>query len=482
MGVSKEIKSETKTDNLMAKAQITVPLDIPDVRVLQTSVSERGEIIITIESTKAGTQCRKCGKWVTKLHGRDEWVTIRHLPAFGRPTYLRYRPSRYQCQDCEGQPTTTQDLEWHDANSPHSFSYDNHILLQVVNSTVEDVSIKEGLAYERMAGALERRIEASVDWAEIAEIKTLGLDEIALKKGHRDYVTLVTGRLSDGEIIILGVLPGHEKAEVLEFLRLIPLRIIQTVESVCCDLWEAYTEAGREELPNARIVADRFHVAKHYRHAADQVRKQELQRLKKELSKEEYQKLNGSFRAFRKNAKDLNTEDRKSLRCFFEHSTSAKQAYILREQLTAVFNLNLSKKQAQSKILHWVQNIQKRGLHCFDDFLKLLNTWWEEITNYFIQRENSGFVEGFNNKVKILKRRCYGIFRQRRQTFVSAYLPGLARLSLICRHHHIRLNHANSQRAHKNRIITVRINVIMRFPSRYAKDNAGGFHIQPQEF
>jgi len=52
MGVSKEIKSETKTDNLMAKAQITVPLDIPDVRVLQTSVSERGEIIITLESTR----------------------------------------------------------------------------------------------------------------------------------------------------------------------------------------------------------------------------------------------------------------------------------------------------------------------------------------------------------------------------------------------------------------------------------------------
>lgn len=394
----------------MAKAQITIPLDISDVRVLQTSLNERGEIIITIESTKAGTQCRKCGKWITKLHGRDEWVTIRHLPAFGRPTYLRYRPSRYQCQDCEGQPTTTQHLEWHDANSPHSFSYDNHILLQLVNSTVEDVSIKEGLSYESMAGALERRIEASVDWSEIAEIKTLGLDEIALKKGHRDYVTLVTGRLSDGEIIILGVLPGHEKAEVIEFLRLIPLRIIQTVESVCCDLWEAYTEAAREELPTARIVADRFHVAKHYRHAADQVRKQELHRLKKELSKEEYQKLNGSFRAFRKNAKDLNKEERKSLRRFFEYSTSAKQAYLLREQLTALFNINLSKKQAQSKILHWVQKVQKSGLHCFDDFLKLLNTWWEEITNYFIQRENSGFVEGFNNKVKILKRRCYGIF------------------------------------------------------------------------
>ena len=394
----------------MAKAEITIPLDIPDVRVLQTSLNERGGIIITIESTKAGTPCRKCGKWITKLHGRDEWVTIRHLPAFGRPTYLRYRPNRYQCQDCEGHPTTTQRLEWHDANSPHSFAYDNHILLQLVNSTVEDVSLKEGLAYESMAGALERRIEGSVDWTGIAEIEILGLDEIALKKGHRDYVTLVTGRLWNGEIMILGVLPGHEKAEVTEFLRSIPLRIVQTVQTVCCDLWEAYTEAVREELPTARIVADRFHVAKHYRHAADQVRKQELQRLKQELSKEEYQKLNGSFRAFRKNAEDLNREERKILRRFFEHSASAKQAYLLREQLTAIFDGNLSKKQAQSKILHWIRQVKISGLPCFDDFLKLLTAWWEEITNYFIQRENSGFVEGFNNKVKILKRRCYGIF------------------------------------------------------------------------
>lgn len=394
----------------MAKAQVTIPLGIPDVRVLQTALGERGELIITIESTKEGTSCRKCGKWITKLHGRDEWVTIRHLPVFGRPSFLRYRPKRYQCRDCEGYPTTTEKLEWQEANSPHSFAYDNHVLLQLVNSTVEDVSLKEGLSYESVVGALERRIESSTDWTSLAEIEVLGLDEIALKKGQRDYVTLVTGRLCDGEIVILGVLPGHEKAEVVEFFRLIPQRLLQTVQAVCCDLWEAYTEAVREEIPTARIVADRFHVAKHYRHAADQIRKQELHRLKKALSKEEYQKLNGSFHAFRKNAKDLNKEERKILRRFFQHSTLTKQAYVLREQLTTLFDTHLSKKQAQAKIVRWVQRVQDSGLHCFDDFLKLLAAWWEEISNYFILRENSGFVEGFNNKVKVLKRRCYGIF------------------------------------------------------------------------
>lgn len=51
-----------------------------------------------------------------------------------------------------------------------------------------------------------------------------------------------------------------------------------------------------------------------------------------------------------------------------------------------VRDMNLSKKQAQAKIWHWIQRVQKSDLPCFDDFLKLLSSWWEEITNYFIQR------------------------------------------------------------------------------------------------
>ena len=394
----------------MKTAQITIPLDIADVRVLQTAVSEHGEIIITIESIKAGTACRKCGKWITKAHGQDEWVMIRHLPAFGRPSYLRYHPNRYQCQDCEGHPTTTQKLAWRDDNSPHSFAYDNHILLQLVNSTVEDVSVKEGVSYESVVGALERRIKASVDWTMMTDIEILGLDEISLKKGQGHYVTLVTGRFRDGEIAILGVLPGHEKAVLVEYLRLIPQRILQGLQAVCCDLWEAYIEAVRQEIPNVRIVADRFHVARQYREAADKIRRTELKRLKTELSKADYQKLSGSFRAFRKNATDLNKKERKALRDFFAYSPCAKQAYDFREALTAIYDMNLSKKQAQSKILRWILQVENSGLLCFDNFIHLLRSWWQEITNFFVHRENSGFVEGFNNKVKVLKRRCYGIF------------------------------------------------------------------------
>jgi len=302
----------------------------------------------------------------------------------------------------------------------------NHILLQLSHSSVADVSVKEGLSYDRVIGTLERRIDARVNWSEIEELETLGLDEIALKKGHQNYVTLVTGRLSDGEIIILAVLPGHEKATLIDFLRTMPLRILQKIQSVCCDLWEAYMEAAREEIPTARLVADRFHIAKHYYAAADDERKQELKRLKKELSKEEYKQLDGSMRAFRKRSQDLNQEERKTLQRFLQKTASAKQAYDFRERLTAIFDARLSKECAQTKIQLWIKQVQKSNLHCFDNFLKLLNAWWNEITNYFVERKNSGFVEGFNNKVKVIKRRCYGIFNlshlfQRIYLDLSAY-------------------------------------------------------------
>lgn len=394
----------------MTKRDVIVPLNIPDVRVLRTELGEKGELIIVVESTKSGVRCRKCGQWINKLHGQDEWITIRHLPAFGRPSYLRYRPKRYQCGNCENHPTTTEKLDWHESNSPHSFVYDEHILLQLINSTIEDVSKKETISYDSVLGTLERRIEATVIWSQYTELGVLGLDEIALKKGQRDYVTLVTMRKENGDIHILGVLSGRTKDEVIDFLRFIPEKLRKTVKTVCCDLWEGFIEAIRQEIPEAQVVADRFHVSRHYRDAADDLRKSELQRLKKDLSVEDYKKLKGSFWAFRKNANDLTHEERRVLYLFFRLAPLARKAYKLRELLTAIFEMNITKLQAQKKIRGWIKKVRDSGLNCFDSFFNTLKHWWDEITNYFLLRQNSGFVEGFNNKVKVLKRRAYGLY------------------------------------------------------------------------
>jgi len=395
----------------MAKSSdVTVPLGIPDVRVLETEINKQGEVIITVESTKQGTSCRECGAWITKLHGHDQWVKVRHLPVFGRPTYLRYRPRRYRCEHCEQKPTTTEQLDWHAKNNLHTYAYDEHILLQLINSTIEDVSIKEGLSYDRVLGTVERCISSEVEWRHFSSLETLGIDEIAIKKGHRDFVSIVTGRLSGGRIVILGVLPGRKKATVIDFLRRIPIRLTKTIETVCCDMYEGYTEAVRAELPQAKIVVDRFHVTRYYHKAADKFRQSELKRLKKELPAEAYQKLKGNMWAFRKKKADCTPAERKTLQHLFRLAPALKQAYVLREQLTKIFNSQLSKSEGKKALRSWILKVERSGLTCFDEFIKTLQNWLEEISNYFIKRDTSGFVEGFNNKVKVLKRRCYGIF------------------------------------------------------------------------
>ena len=394
----------------MSRAQVTVPLDIPNVRVIRTEMNKRGELIITIESSKGGITCRRCGRWIHKFHGHDDWVTVRHLPVFGRPTYLRYRPKRYQCQECEEHPTTTERLDWHEANSPHTFAFDDHLLLQLVGATIADVSIKERVGYDAVLGALERRIRAEVDWSAYVALEVLGLDEIALKKGHRDFVTIVTARLAGGRVAILGILPDRQKDSVVAFLRSIPERLKQTIHTVCCDMYEGYSEAVREELPTARIVVDRFHVARAYRGGVADMRKEEPKRLKGELPENEYKALKGSMWAFRKKREDRKPEERQVLRLLFRHAPKLKLAYDLQEQLTAIFEQHISPKVAKTKIRAWIKRVAQSELRCFDNFLNTLGRWWDEILNYFVDRESSGFVEGFNNKLKVLKRRCYGLF------------------------------------------------------------------------
>ena len=387
----------------MSTARITIPLDIPDVRVLQTQITEQGEFIITVESTLSSARCHRCGREIRKFHGYDDWVTVRHLSIWGQPVCLRYRPKRYRCEDCAGKPTTTQRLTWHEPNSPQTTAYDTHLLLHLVNATVDDVSIKERLPYDVVLGVIERRIAAQVDWARYTELGVLGLDEIALKKGHRDFVVVVTARLKDGRIAILGVLPDREKTTVTRFLKSIPASLRATIHTLCTDMYESYIQAVREALPTVRIVIDRFHVAQKYRDAADSVRKQELKRLKQELPKAEYQQLKGSLWAFRKNQADLQPEEQECLARLFAHSPELEAAYILREELTTIFEQAASISQAQQQIRAWQDCVRHSGLTCFDSFLNTLERWWTEITNYFANRDSSGFVEGLNNKLKVLK-------------------------------------------------------------------------------
>ncbi len=113
--------------------------------------------------------------------------------------------------------------------------------------------------------------------------------------------------------------------------------------------------------------------------------------------------------ALRKSESNLEDEDNDLLERLFKHSPKLEIAYDFCQELTDIFNQDVTKRQGKNELKNWMKRVRESGLNCLNAFLKTLENWLDEIANYFISRLTSGFVEGLNNKIKVIKRRCYGI-------------------------------------------------------------------------
>ena len=276
-----------------------------------------------------------------------------------------------------------------------------------------DVSIKEGIGYEAVMGIIERQVSPEVDWSEFEDLEIMGADEIALKKGHRDFVTIVSVGLRNGKKRVIGVLEDRKKETVRKFFRSIPKHLRKKVRVFCTDLYDGFIHAAKEFFGRKiRIVADRFHVAKWYRKGVDDLRKKEMKRLKKVLPKAEYKSFKTVMWVLRKNVDDLTETDLEIIKKLKPHAPELVTAYLLCLTLTNVFKSSIIKEQARYQLRGWKGLVRKFGIECFDSFLNTMEKRMEEITNYFVERQSSGFVEGLNNKIKVIKRRCYGIINR----------------------------------------------------------------------
>ena len=168
----------------------------------------------------------------------------------------------------------------------------------------------------------------------------------------------------------------------------------------------ACKEVFKNKIP---IVADRYHVQKIYRKCLVSLRKAELKKLKNRLNKYDYEQLKDAIKVLRKQKDYFTEKEGVIVEILFKLSPKLKDGYDLSRQLTGIFNSDLDPMQAKIKMDKWISDVQGREMKCFNKFIKTLTQYKDQIANYFINGDTSGFVEGFNNKAKVLKRRCYGL-------------------------------------------------------------------------
>ena len=237
----------------------------------------------------------------------------------------------------------------------------------------------------------------------------MALTRSALKKGHGHYVTIISGRSKAGQLYVLDVIDGRSKKSVASFLSSIPAHIQRTVTTVCTDMYDGFVNAAIDVFGIQSVVIDRYHVSKLYRQPLDTLRINEMARLKGTLDKTEYAKLQGMMWILRKKHECLSESDKTSLQVLYTHSPALKKAHRQALKLTQIFNTHSSRRSGIAKINRWITSVEKEGLSYFKSVVKTLRKYLPTIANYFKGRKNSGFVEGLNNKIKVLKRRCYGL-------------------------------------------------------------------------
>lgn len=388
------------------------------IKIKTVTIDSLGDYHVYISCTATSTSCYKCGKSISKSHGQCEESTIEHLPILEHRVFLHAKWPRFKCDDCDNTPTTSFRPDWLNDTGELTKAYENFCLKYLINSTIKDVSEKLRTTEDIIEGVINRNIKTSIDWEQIFPTR-IGIDEIALRKGHSQYLTIVSDISIPKKTKILSVIKGRTKEDILPFLKSIPEKVLSSLETITIDMGASYFSALKEIIVdidefNRIVTIDRFHVAQLIGDKVDKERKKVINRLKKEFENDEEQLMNlkNTMWPFRHHLADLSEDENKRLEYLFELEPALRECYNLREELYKIFEMKeISKQEGKEKIELWCKKAEEyktKGFNPFTSFIKTYKNYQENILNYFTHRASSGAVEGLNNKIKVVKRRGFG--------------------------------------------------------------------------
>jgi transposase len=378
---------------------LTRLLDLPGLRVTRLEYdSDQARLHIFCEHQNHSALCPTCTKSSTAIHQYRKRA-IRDLPWAGKICLVEFAARRFFCRGC-GCPFR-EELAWLPRHSRLTDRYAAYVFDQCRRTSLQAVHRKERLGYKTVERLYYERAQITTRVAEPVLVRQLGIDEIALRKGHDQFV-LVLSDLEQGRI--LEVLADRTKETLMAYFADWTDEQRQAVREVAMDLWEPYAQAVEACLPQAQIVADRFHVMKLLNDQVTTARRQ----IQREAPEEVRSVLKGCRWLLVRNEVDLSQAQKERLQAMFLVAPSLGELHRLKERFRAIFAAPLSRELANWRLFGWIAQVERSGLSALTSFVGTLRRRLSHILNYFPARLSSGRVEGLNTKIKLIKRCAYG--------------------------------------------------------------------------
>ncbi|ARI81340.1 ISL3 family transposase [Microcystis aeruginosa] len=378
-------------------------------------------IVCRIESKNQKAICPRCGLESDKLHQNHRHL-VKDLPISGQPVYLQVNRRQFKCDNCR--KPFSEELDFVAKKRTYTKRLAENILEQLKEGDILNVSRRNDVTEEEIQRMIED-IAEEITETDLSKLKRLGIDEISLVKGQKNYCAVLVN-LDTGKLI--AILEKRTQEELRETLTGWGKEVLEQIEEVSIDLWLPYKNLVKELMPSAEVVADRFHVMKQINQELDEQRKAEkraveAQRNKKQKAEKEakLEVLKRSKYSLLKNEKDLTETQKIKLEAIKENFPNLKKMHELKHELKEEFRKIYETSENPTEGMLSISEWLAKSSSVFTKSCQTIRNWFGEIISYFERRTTNGVVEGINNKLKLIKRRGYG-FRNFRNFWVRSML------------------------------------------------------------
>ncbi len=270
-------------------------------------------------------------------------------------------------------------------------------------STIKDVAKEFHLDWKTVKELEKQYMREKLRRAGKPRPKVIGIDELSIRKGHT--YRIIVSDLEKKQPIWFGGTDRSERSLDLFYDELGPAKSAK-IRLAVMDMWKAFDRSTSQKAPQAAILYDKFHVMRHLNEALDKVRKSEYARVagndRKFIKGQKYNLLS--------NQENLTLSGRESLKALLAANKKLNTAYLLKESFGQLWDYQ-SEAWARKFFDNWKASLKRQHLKPFEKFAQMIERHWDGIAA-FCKPENKvslGFVEGLNNKIRVIQRRAYGL-------------------------------------------------------------------------
>ena len=333
--------------------------------------------------------------------------------------YLDFEVRRVECRSCG--KVKRERLEFLADNPFYTKRFAYYVGRRCRSTTIKDIAEELKLDWHAVKELDKQYMAAQLAKAGRPGPKVIGIDEISIRKRHT--YRIVVSDLIRGRPIWFG---GQDRSEasMSEFYAWLGANQRRRIRLAVMDMWKPFRNATQAHAPQAAILFDKFHVLRHLGRALDTVRKREYAR----LTGKQRQYIKGQKYTLLSRRDNLTLEGRQALKTLLAANKRLNTAYLLRESFGQLWSYE-REGWARRFFENWRASLKWQRLKPYEKFAEMIDRHWDGIAAYCKPQNKValGFVEGLNNKIRVIQRRAYGLRDEEylRLKILTCMLPAL---------------------------------------------------------